>query len=275
MEPTRNIPGQNKEFYLDIPSPVKDERATKIQSAIRGFLARKSFLPSSLYPSYSKRCESLDDSIPRATDGKTVVYLPLDVEKVVIKETGSAQAKKRFAQNEAMRTVVRSAGLDKFIIPRARLYKELLIEERLPISSNPGNNARLYLSSPELFDELACQMTQLFKWAYIDYLVEKNKDDDHLMRIRYDNIPFICTEKEGKPSVSIGLIDLERSSVGEKIKSVRHKIFILSSIFPLHTSIIEEESNKNGMLVEAGEKQVMTNATFYAMHYLKKTAATI
>ncbi len=254
--------------------PVSNEsdlQATQIQKIIRGFLARKSFLPSSLYSLYSRQCESFDTFTPRASEGKTVEYLPRDIEQIVIKETGIPQAKGRFAQNEAIRSVVRSLGLNKLIVPRSRLYKQYLIEERLRISTDPGYNATLYLSHPELFDELARQMTRLFQNAYIDYLVEKNKDDDHLVRIRYDNIPFLVKE-EGKLSVDIGLIDLERSSVGTNLKSVSHRLYILSSLFPLHASLIEEEAERNGMKVGPEEKEKMQRAVFYAKCYLEKMA---
>lgn len=264
----------NKQIELSSKTVFKspDLQAIKIQKIVRGFLARKSFLPLTLYPKYSKRCESLNDSTPRASEGKTVVYLPSDLQDVVIKQTGRSQGKKRFAQNEAMRAVVRAAGLNKLIIPRSCLYKEFLVEERLPISVDAEDNAKLYLSKPELFDELARQMTKLFQKAYIDYLVEKNKDDDHLIRIRYDNIPFLIREKKGKLSVDIGLIDLERSAVGENIKTNRHKLYILSSLFPLHTGIIQEEAERSGMFVGKEEKEKITNAAFYAMYYLRKVA---
>lgn len=260
---------QQRELPLKTAYKFEDLQAIKIQKAFRGFLARKSFLPCSLYLNYSKRCQSLDSSTSRASEGKTVVYLPSDIKEVVIKETGRSQAKKRFVQNEAMRAVVRAAKLNRLIIPRARLYQEFLIEERLPIYVGAADNARLYLSKPELFDELACQMTQLFKKAYIDYLVEKNKEDDHLIRIRYDNIPFLIGREE-KRSVDIGLIDLERSSVRDNIKSVRHKLYILSSLFPLHTSIIKEEAKKNGMLIGIEEDKKIESAAFYALHYMEK-----
>ena len=249
-----------------------DSLATKIQKTVRGFFARKSFLPRSLYPVYKNQCEFLNPSTPRAGEGKTTVYLPPDCPEIVIKETEIIQAKKRFEQNEAIRSVLRKEGLNRLIIPRSRLHKEYLIEERLPISSDARYNANLYLSSPELFDDVARQMTHLFKKAYIDYLVEKNKDDDHLIRIRYDNIPFLVREQNGMQTIDIGLIDLERSSVGDKIKCIRHKLYILSSLFPLHVSLIEEEALKNGMEIGLEEKEKMEKALFYSKCYLEKMA---
>lgn len=257
-------------YPLEGAIPNSNKEATKIQKALRGMLARKSFLALNLYPFYSKQCSSLNESIPRASEGKTVVYLPSDLPEIVIKQTGSHQAKERFFQAEKIRSVVRREGLDRLIIPRSRVYREFLIEERFKILSDPGYNASLYLSDPSLFDEVALQMTRFFKSAYIDYLVEKNKEDDHLVRIRYDNIPLLYKEKDGRPTLCIGLIDLERSSVGEKIKSLSHRLYILSSLFPLHLDLIEAEAKKNGMVIGLEEKQKMEKAAMYGKYYLEK-----
>lgn len=250
----------------------EDEQAEKIQKVFRGFQVRKSFLEKSFYPRYSLTCSLLDESTPRAQDGKTIVFLPLNMPEVVIKKTGQEIARERFFKMEAIRGIVRAERLEHLIIPKVRGYKEFLIEERLPIQTSETYNASLYLSNLDLFDDLVKEFTHFFFKAYIDYLVEKNFDDNSVIRIRYDNIPFIFHEKDGKKSVSLGLIDLERSKVGTGIKSNAHKLYILSSIFPFHTHIIEEEAQKASVPIGEKERKVMEDAIFQSKQYLEKKA---
>jgi hypothetical protein len=269
-----NLPSSDLQTSDQSTLPRNDNKqATEIQKIFRGFQARKSFLPSSLYPAYSTLCKNIDESVPRAEGGKVEVYLPPSLPEVVIKKTGIEDSKNRVFKAEAIRSIVHSENLTNLIVPRSRLCGEFLVEERLPICIDPGYNAMLYVKNKDLFDAPVRQMTRLFSMAYIDYLVQKSPEDDSLLRIRYDNIPFILRERKGEMSVDIGLIDLERSKVGSAIKSTSHKLFILASIFPYHTALIEEEGLKMSMVIGEREKEVMRKAAFHSKEYLEKKCA--
>lgn len=241
-----------------------------IQKNFRGFRIRKGFLPRHLYPVYKSACEELNESTPRAEEGKTVVFLPISAPEIVIKQTGKEKAKERFFKMNAIRSVLQAEGFKNLIIPKAQIYKESLIEERLSVCTDQGYNAALYLSNKDLFNDPIRQITKLFAKAYIDYLVEKNPEDNSVIRIRYDNIPFILNNQDGKKSIDFALIDLERSSVGIGIKKTVHKLYILTSMFPFHTSLIEVEAMKSGMMIGEQEKRVMENAAIHSKLYLEK-----
>src|SRR5882672_8682608 len=74
----------------------EDEAATTIQKHFRGYLARKSHLPSDLYSQYYVQCEKAkgpqSHSIPRAEGRKTKVYLPQEMPGVVLKNSGRKNA---------------------------------------------------------------------------------------------------------------------------------------------------------------------------------------
>lgn len=249
---------------------IQDSQATLIQRVFRGAQARQAFLPRDLYPQYSFQCEKINESTPRAEGGKVPVYLPLDLPSVVLKLSGKADAQNRFDKAQAVRLVVQSEGLSSLVIPKARLYKEFSVEERLPICIDPLHNAMTYRNNEKLFDIPVRQMTRLFSKAYIDYLVQLNPDSDGILRIRYDNIPFFITGEGDKASVKVGLIDLERSKIGEDVKSSKHKIFILASLFPLHAEIIREEARKCFKSFGEEEERALEKYTLYGQRYLER-----
>jgi hypothetical protein len=252
------------------PSLVEDRQATLIQKVFRGAQARQSFLPRELYPQYSFQCEKISESTPRAEGGKVPVYLPSDLPSVVLKLSGKADAQNRFNKAQAMRLALQSEGLSSLVIPKGRTYKEFSVEERLPICIDPLHNAMTYRNNEKLFDLPVRQMTRLFSKAYIDYLVQLNSDSDGILRIRYDNIPFFITGEGDKASVKIGLIDLERSKIGANVKSSKHKIFILASLFPLHADIIREEARKCFEGFGEEEERALEKYALYGQRYLER-----
>jgi hypothetical protein len=253
------------------PHDSREESSVKIQSLFRGCQVRRSFLPSSLFSRYRWECEHLDATTPRALEGKTAIFLPVGLPEAVIKQTGVEKGKERFWKTEAMRTVIQTKGLSRFIVPRARLFHEFLIEERLPINTNVGYNAHLYLSLQDHCETLVRQFAKLFFTSgYIDYLVQKNFEDCSIIQIRYDNIPFMLINSGDTQTLSIGLIDLERSQLGTNIKSLAHRLYILSSLFPFHTYLIEEEALEASIPLEDPERAVIDNAALHAKQYLQK-----
>ena len=248
----------------------QDSQAILIQKAFRGAQARKAFLPRDLYPQYSFQCEKINESTPRAEGGKIPVYLPRDLSSVVLKLAGREAAKERFHKAQAMRSIIKSEGYSRLVIPRAMLYKEFIIEERLPICIDPQHNAMTYWHNQSLFDLPVRQMTRLFTKAYIDYLVEVDEAREEIIRVRYDNIPFYITKEGDKELVKFGFIDLERSKIGSNVKKIEHRIFILASIFPFHSKIIREELEKSLMVFGEKEENAMERGVLYGKKYLER-----
>jgi hypothetical protein len=248
-------------------------KATDIQRVFKGFQVRRDLLPCSLFPLYKAACEQVNASTPRAQAGKTLVYLPLDLPGVVLKLSGRTVAKERFYKTQVMKDIIRSQGYKSLLIPRMHLCGEFLVEERLLIDIDPQYNAMLYLTNKELFDDPVREMTRFFGHAYIDYLVEKNSEDDSILRVRYDNIPFLLEEKEGQKSIKLAFLDLERSTSNPDFKKARHKFYILVSMFPLHVDLIEEEAKNWSVLVPEEEIiKIRGSSLCYAKEYLTKNS---
>jgi hypothetical protein len=248
MNEIRNLtqlPSNNSFEDTCLLDPWKDQQSVFIQKVFRGFLNRKSFLPQSLYSKYAFECENVNHFTPQAEGGKIAVYLPKDLPTVVLKEIGRDNAVKRFCKIETIRKGIREKGLTQLIVPKVRLYKEFLVEERLPVRIDPAYNAGLYLRNKELFNEPVLQMTRLFAKFYIGRLVNLDVTGSIVECIRYDNIPFLLREKEGKQSIEIGLIDLEHAEEQREVESAINKLYLLTLLFPFHKEIIQEEFGKS------------------------------
>ena len=135
----------------------KDEAATIIQKNIRGYFARKPYLPSNLNPQYRAQCNRATGcdsvSMPQAQGGRTRVYLPQELPMVVLKDSGRKEAITRFHQMQEVRSILNSQKSSHLIIPKARLCQNFIVEQRLPINADSYHNMWLYLSQSQLFDD--------------------------------------------------------------------------------------------------------------------------
>jgi hypothetical protein len=183
--------------------------------------------------------------IPRADNGKTRVYLPKEFPAVVLKHSGRDAALKRFQQMQTVRAILDKQKSSHLVIPNAKIYKDFLVEERLPINVDYYHNMELYLSQTQLFDDAVHELTRLFSKIYIGDLVDYQRHPlGHINgvedQVRYDNLPMYITEKNGKKEGKIGLIDLEHM----EDKSQSYGLEKLARIFPLHLDIIKNEAKK-------------------------------
>lgn len=247
---------------LNNSSNYKVERAaTTMQKHMRGYLVRKAHLPQNLFPQYNLMCKKIMEggshSIPQALDGKTKVYLPQEIPRVVIKNSGRKSAIARFHLMQLIRSILIAQKSSHLIIPRANLCNDFLVEERLPINTNTYHNMNLYISQPELFDDAVRELTRLFSQASLGDLIDKCSTKP-LGRIagdfvRYDNLPLYITEENGKKVGKIGLIDLEEAHT---TNSVNVSCFeIIARIFPYHVDIIKEETDK--LNIDVDEKRLI------------------
>jgi hypothetical protein len=261
------------DVHIQIPctSQLENDAATRIQKVFRGYAERKAFLSRDLYPIYSQLCrEKSFDTMPKAKDGKTPVYLPEEIPEVVFKESGRSKAIKRFHKMQSVRAILRSQGSSHLVIPKVRLFGNFLIEERLSIDScrklnypnerywkdfilrhltQPlwASNVALYMSKLHLFDHAVREMVRLFSKAYLGDLINSRdfQEKKYLflntnIAVRYDNLPLYIVKQNGKKVGKIGLIDLERIRMKPEVLGLAD----LARIFFCHAKIIEEEATK-------------------------------
>lgn len=245
----------NLSLSFDDNLAQKTDAAITIQKYFRGHLVRRALLSSDLFSKYQKQCELTEGKraylIPVAQSGKTRVFLPNEMPEVVLKNSGKKYAVTRFHQMQEVRSILDKQNCPNLTIPRARLCKDFLVEERLPINTDVYHNIWLYVSEPKLFDDAVRQMTRLFCVANIGDLVDKQDHplghiEDVEDYVRYDNLPLYIEEKNGKKVGKIGLIDLEHFEDSPNYWGIQN----LVRIFPLHLEIIQEEAKKQGMLPE-------------------------
>lgn len=231
----------------------ENKAATIIQKYVRGYLKRKPFLPSYLYPQYREQCERAlkpNSNLPRANGGRTTVYLPQEVPEVVLKQSSREKAIIRFHKMQTVRSILNSQKSSHLIIPKAQLCGDFLVEERLPINVDIYHNMGLYISQPELFDEAVRELTRLFSKRHLSDLVNRQNDFTSYIydvndSIRYDNLPLYIVEENGKKEGKIGLIDLEDLKDGGTPQALQD----LVRIFPFHLNVIKNEAHKLKMQV--------------------------
>jgi hypothetical protein len=146
---------------------------------------------------------------PRATSGKTPVYLPKNL-SVVLKHSGFSKSKARLEQMMQARAICEKNGYQCLVIPEADVYKDFIVEQRLPIVSySLKRQVGLYIEQSERFTCAVKELTGFLCQSSLFDIV--GGSDPYGMspstRVgRYDNINLYLEEGRGK----IGLIDLER-----------------------------------------------------------------
>lgn len=227
---------------------AEEAAATVFQKFLRGQKAREPVLPKHLtYDDYSKQVERAEATqgkdIPQASDGDTTVYLPKEMPEVVLKKSGRKEGVERFHQMQDVRKILNEMDCTHLEIPRANLYKDYLVETRLPINTSVLYNMRIYLSDPGKFDDAVREMTRLFSKVTLTDLVGPQRTFLNSIvgdSVRYDNLPLYI-DKDGKGK--IGLIDLEHLRGTPSINNLT----LLARIFPLHQDIIVDEAKKLGL----------------------------
>lgn len=197
----------------------KTSAATKIQSVWRGHLARIKIEKAEKHVlSYAllKKAKPYIDvpsnrqDMPRASCGKTPVYLPKEL-PIVLKQSGSPQNQKRFNQMKEGRDICEKNSYEHLVIPKARVYGKFIVESRLPITMHgTKEQIGLYIENRERFTGAVQEFTGfLCQSNFRDITGGSNDPYGTLSKTpvgRYDNIALYLEEDQGK----IGLIDLEQ-----------------------------------------------------------------
>lgn len=275
---------QKIKILTSLASKELEKSAIVMQKRFRGQKARKATLALGSYPLYSTLCKKAAgeeaSKMSQADSGNTPVYLPNEMPEVVLKKSGRDQAISRFHKMQEIRSILNKQKSSHLVIPRASLFQNFLVEERLPIHSSTFKNIEIYVSDVNLFTSSVRELTRLFSRVSIDDLV--NKQFHYLNcivgdMVRYDNLPLYIAEENGKKIGKIGLIDLEQTH--PSTESSTNPLGVLVRIFPYHLNVIKDEAKKLKMsfdenhlnqMAEVGEKYIYHVFDGY-MNWLDKT----
>ena len=241
----------------------KSKAAIKIQSIWRGNLARikvekarRHFLSYALLEKAKPYVDvpSNRQDVPRASSGKTPVYLPKEL-PIVLKQSGSPENQKRFNQMGQGRDICEKSGYEHLVIPKARVYGNFIIESRLPITAHgTKEQIGLYIENRERFTNVVEEFTGfLCQSSFYDITGGSNDPYGTLSKTpvgRYDNIALYMEENQGK----IGLIDLEQFSPGCSKGQKEWCFFKCRTavhLFPYHLEEIMNVAKKFDFNIEA------------------------
>ena len=232
------------------PNPKSEEQknvaATKIQSFWRGHLAKvkvekakRHFLSYALLEQAKLCIDTLSqgEPLPRAPAGKTPVYLPTEL-PIILKRCGSPANQERFDQMKQAREICEQGGYKNLVIPRARVFRNFIVESRLPITVHGAKEQiGLYVENRERFTGAVQEFTGFLCQSSLLDITGGNRDPyGSLSKTpigRYDNVALYLEGNQGK----IGLIDLEGFSP-ERSKSQEYWCFFpcrdAVHLFPYH-----------------------------------------
>lgn len=199
----------------------QDIPATTIQSIWRSYRTRVKVKKESkhylLYALLEKAKPYLDDPyklqyLPQALSGHTPVYLPSEL-PIVLKRCGFPKNQKRFDKMRQARNLCEINGYKHLVIPKARVYKNFIVESRLPISVHrTKEQIGFYIENRERFADVVKEFTGFLCQSNIEDITGGNCNPfitlSNAPLGRYDNIALYLEGNQGK----IGLIDLERFS---------------------------------------------------------------
>jgi hypothetical protein len=255
--------------------------AIKIQSIFRGILVQLAVKKEERHLlSYSllEQVKPLIDepkkfeNLPRAASGRTPVYLLNDL-SIVIKQSGSPKNNIRFDKMRQAREICDASNYSHLVIPRARIYRDCIMEKRLPISENHDTKMQIgfYLDHVEKFTEAVKEFTGFLCQAKLNDITGGTNDAySTLSEVpigRYDNVAMYLKEGIGK----LGLIDLEEFD--PKSESQRREGFSACiqaiRLFPHHLEAIIGVAKNFDPNIENYRKQLETERD-EVLEYFKK-----
>ncbi len=239
-----------------VTSSTEESAAVKIQSTFRGHQVRKikqkyvqEFTLFKQAMPFIDKPEKLT-GMPKASNGKTLVYLPPEL-PFVLKQTGSPYNKTRFDKMKVGREVCNNSNYSHLIIPEARVYKNFIIEHRLPILEAYDKKALIgfYVENKELFSKAVREFTGFLCQAHLPDITSGMTRDPFYslceadLLIRHDNVALYLENGVGK----IGLIDVENLLLIPKTLQKREALRACQEtvrFFPYHLEVIIEAAKK-------------------------------
>lgn len=250
---------------------LRSAAATKIQSLWRGYSARgrvgrlkRSILSYALLEKAKPYIDNPSNrkDLPKASSGKTPVYLPVEL-PLVLKESGSPENQKRLDQMIQGRDLCEKNGYKDLTIPQARVCKNFIIESRLPIPNyyNVREQLGFYAENWERFTPAVREFTGFLCQSEFSDITGGRYDpygplsNSKAPVGRYDNIALYLEEGRGK----IGLIDLEQFRPGAikiQLNWCYFKCKDAVHLFPYHLDEIMDEAKKFDPNIQRYRKQL-------------------
>lgn len=190
-------------------------------------------------------------NLPRASSGRTPVYLPEKL-PIVLKQSGSLKNQNRLDKMEQGRDLCENNGYKHLVIPKARVYRNFIIESRLPIPIHDTKeqigfykeNRERFASAVEEFTGFLCQS------SLADITGSGNNPYGTLSETpmgRYDNIALYLEAGQGK----IGLVDLAEFTLGCSKDDYVSRCRDAVHLFPYHLDEILKAAKKFDPNIEA------------------------
>lgn len=180
--------------------------AILIQKHVRGYLARKErdqFLIDKVYKMALKGI--LEKPMFRHKEGKTPVYFPEEYPQIILKQAGD-NCDHRFRQMVRAKRLCQQMGYTHLVIPKARVVKDWMVEERLLLNTHPFEQAKAYLDNREA---CAQAIVEFSHFVFERGLTDMKRDCSMFKGLgfpRVDNFPLF----QALPGRwAIGLIDIE------------------------------------------------------------------
>lgn len=188
-----------------------------------------------------------------AFHGKSNVYLPKEIPRLVIKEV---QFKSRAVQMHEVRSFCKKQGFSHLVVPRCSLYNGHLIETRLPINDDDVAQVMLYARNQEKCTPAIEELTALCCHGWLNDLMDAGHALCYLVgdKPRYDNLPFFVSPVDGQ--LKLGLIDLEHfvfDLVPPSSADLLKRLQVLVRIFPYHRDQILQKAKEFCPDIEPGE----------------------
>lgn len=178
-------------------------------------------------------------ALPKASFGRTPVYIPKYL-PIVIKKSGDPDNQERFKKIQEAKFLCDTAGFENLVIPRARIYKNFLVESKLPITQgDPKLWTGFYIENLKQFDQAIVEFTNFLYLGSLYDITDLRHDYVDLVDVevgRYDNVGIYLDGDQGK----IGLFDLEHFSLrqGKVEQSGFHECLKAIRFFPYHFDLI-------------------------------------
>lgn len=246
--------------------------ATKIQSAFRGYLARKKFKAEKTLFEGAKLYINDPEKLRKFKlyGPQNPVYVLEDL-PLVIKESSSKKIKVRFEKMEAAKKICAQNNYSYLTIPNARLHGSFLIENRLPIYTYKGIKAQIgfYLAHLEQITPAVKNFTGFLCQGFLGDIIEHRSlgvdpypslSSEPNYMSRPDNVAMYFEEREGCGKVKIALLDLEEffplsKKTNQKL-CVSQACDAAVTFFPHHLEVILKEAKQFYPKIEKYRKDV-------------------